>query len=382
MTNKFSIDTRFWIVVLLALACGLTAGSLSGVWISAYLSTNSSSYSGELNLNDLKARGSDFIIRDPKNVIVSQDLKITETLAGLKPIFVRIFKELAPSANKDSQKADYYRLSEPLFVGFIMTTDGWAIALAPQELKVDFKLKNYVAISGDRQIYKIDKILPAQNFPGNPLIFHLAGAANLPIKKIVPRSELSLGQTLLAIDNFNNIWPTAISSLSKSPDVLSSDYPAARLGLAGAGDNNFKNSFVFDLAGNLAAVISDQRELIPAFSYNYLANFLPTNNSVQRPSLGVHYLDLSQIKTAAVNLDKGAWLYSTASEAAVVKGGAASAAGLKAGDVITWINNQKIDDVNDLADLLSAYRAGDKITITYERGGLEQAVEVTLKALQ
>lgn len=381
MTNKlFSIDKRFWIIIILALVGGLSAGALGGVLARNYLVD--SAYTGELNLNDLKNRGSDFIIRDAKNVIVNQDLKVTETLNSLKPILVRVFKEIPASASKDPQKAEYYKLNEPAFMGLIITADGWVITSAPNDLKADFKFKNYVAISGDRQVYKIDKVAAAQNFPGSPLVFHLAGASNLPVKKIVPRSELNLGETLLAVNNLNNIWPTSLSSLNKSQDILSSDYPSASLNLAGSEDNNFKNSFVFDLAGNLAALITSDREIIPAFSYNYLVDWLEPNKTAARPSLGVHYLDLSQIKTTAVNLDKGAWLYPTLTEPAIIKGGAANAAGFKAGDVITWVNNQKLDESNDLADLISAHQAGDKITLTYERGGLEQEAEVILGALK
>jgi S1-C subfamily serine protease len=136
------------------------------------------------------------------------------------------------------------------------------------------------------------------------------------------------------------------------------------------------------LNGNLAAVVTDEREIIPAFSYDYLTNQLAPGHTLARPALGVHYLDLSQIKNPALTQTKGAWLYSTASDLAVTKGSAAAIAGLKAGDVITWVNNQKIDAANDLGDLLAAYQAGDKITLTYERDGAEQEVEVILGALK
>jgi len=63
---------------------------------------------------------------------------------------------------------------------------------------------------------------------------------------------------------------------------------------------------------------------------------------------------------------------------AVLSGSPAEKAGLVAGDVITWINNQEITAQRDLADIIATYRAGEKITITYRRAGAEKTAEATL----
>lgn len=366
---------RFWLIVSVALVCGLAAGIVGESLAKIYIFKDySSSFSSELNLSGLNAANSGLIIRDAKKVVVNQDVKITETVAGIRPVLASVFKEI-PAA---SSASGYYDLESPLFVGLIITSDGWVAAMAPDDLKKDFKFKNYVVITGDRQVYKIDKLSALKNLPGDPLIFHLAGANNLTVKKNAARSELSLGESLLSINSLTSVRPVTLTALSRISIISNSDTAGARLKLDGDGDVTLKNSFVFDLSGNLVALVAGDSSVIPAFSFDSVWSSLSQKNQVLRPYLGVNYLDLSKIKTSAVVLDKGAWLYPSATQSAVIKGSPAEQAGLKAGDVITWINNIEIDANNDLADLLAGYKAGDKITLTYISAGAEKEATVKL----
>jgi len=62
----------------------------------------------------------------------------------------------------------------------------------------------------------------------------------------------------------------------------------------------------------------------------------------------------------------------------VTKESAAEKAGLKAGDVITKVNDDKIADADDLYQTIGKYKPEDKVSITYKRGGKENKVDVTL----
>jgi len=382
MPNHHSHDRSFWIIIAVAVVCGLSAGILGEIITRVYILKDfSSAFSSEVNLSNLNANNSGLIIRDPKKVVVNQDLKVAETVNNIRPVLVGLFKEVATSSLAvSSDKTDYYKLDEPLFVGLIITSDGWVMALAPAEFKNNFKFKNYIAIGSDRRVYRIDKLANLKNLPGDPLVFHLAGAANLPVKKIISRAELTLGESLLAIGAWDSVWPTTLNSLVKMPTVLSSDALNVRLSLAEIGSLN--NSFVFDLAGNLAAIITADQEIIPAFSYNSAWSVLATGGKSKRPYLGVNYLDLSLVKSLSLDLDKGAWLYPSATQPALVKDSPAALAGLKVGDVITWVNNQKIEAGIDLADLIAAHQPGDVITLTYWRAGAEKSVELKLGELK
>lgn len=58
---------------------------------------------------------------------------------------------------------------------------------------------------------------------------------------------------------------------------------------------------------------------------------------------------------------------------------AAEKAGLKAGDIITKINEDQIGDPNDLTLVIGKYKPEDKITITYKREGKTQTASATLE---
>ena len=53
-------------------------------------------------------------------------------------------------------------------------------------------------------------------------------------------------------------------------------------------------------------------------------------------------------------------------------------AGLRAGDVITKIDSNLITSSDGLVATIRSYRPGDKVSVTYERGGDTQTVRVTL----
>ncbi|MEU9554423.1 S1C family serine protease [Streptomyces fumanus] len=62
----------------------------------------------------------------------------------------------------------------------------------------------------------------------------------------------------------------------------------------------------------------------------------------------------------------------------VEPGGPAADAGLKPGDVITKLDDHVIDSGPTLIGEIWTHQPGDKVTVTYERGGKEHTVELTL----
>jgi putative serine protease PepD len=63
----------------------------------------------------------------------------------------------------------------------------------------------------------------------------------------------------------------------------------------------------------------------------------------------------------------------------VSTGGSAEDAGLQAGDVITEIDGQKVDDATDLSSYINTKAPGDKLALTVHRNGQTEQVDVTLK---
>lgn len=105
--------------------------------------------------------------------------------------------------------------------------------------------------------------------------------------------------------------------------------------------------------------------------------------SVQRAFMGISYPIEGLPDQQVAELDKQ---YGTAWKTnegvfvtGVTDGGAALAAGIKEGDIVTKFNGVPVISGPELQDQLSRYKPGDKITITYKRGGKENTVNVTLK---
>jgi serine protease Do len=70
--------------------------------------------------------------------------------------------------------------------------------------------------------------------------------------------------------------------------------------------------------------------------------------------------------------DRGAEIQSVSKESAAEK------AGLKKGDIITKIDNRKIEATDDVTDAIRAHKPGDKVSITYLRDGKEQKATTEL----
>jgi hypothetical protein len=225
MSNLPKTDRPSLLILLVILICSILAGILGGIIAKNYIypDYSSSSYSSDnLNLALLNTDNKGLIIHNPQKVIVNQDLKIAETINNIKPGLVGVFKYLGLKQSVSSSVAvvnkktnakyqtPYYNLEQPLFTGLVITSDGWVVALAPDNLKTNFEFKDYVVIVNNQKTYKIDSVNYSKKLPGNLLLFHLAQAANLPTKKIISRSDLFLGQSLLVVNGSHTIWPTAL----------------------------------------------------------------------------------------------------------------------------------------------------------------------------
>jgi putative serine protease PepD len=104
---------------------------------------------------------------------------------------------------------------------------------------------------------------------------------------------------------------------------------------------------------------------IPSNTARSVALQLIAGQTVQHPQLGVQIEDGS---SGGVKL------------AAVTAGGAAAAAGLKAGDTITAIDGTTVGDADALASLIASRQPGDRVRVTYRRGNTSATVTATLGA--
>jgi putative serine protease PepD len=74
----------------------------------------------------------------------------------------------------------------------------------------------------------------------------------------------------------------------------------------------------------------------------------------------------------------GAQITDGAKISQVNSGSAAANAGLKSGDVITKVDDHLITSSDSLVAIIRSYRPGDKVEVTYQRGGSTHTVRITL----
>lgn len=107
---------------------------------------------------------------------------------------------------------------------------------------------------------------------------------------------------------------------------------------------------------------------------------LEEGKKIERPVLGVEMLDVDNtyaLYRNGINIDKD--LKEGAVIVAVQNNSAASLAGLKPGDVITMLNDDKVKSVANFKFLLYKYNKSETVKITVIRNGNEKTLSATLK---
>jgi serine protease Do len=113
---------------------------------------------------------------------------------------------------------------------------------------------------------------------------------------------------------------------------------------------------------------------IPSTTADSVIGALEHGGVVPRGYLGVNIQPVTEDMAEAMGMKtaKGAIV------ADAMPGTPAAEAGLKAGDVITKLNGQVVDDASDLTRRIGSFKPTDKVELTYMRDGAEKTASITL----
>jgi len=224
-------------------------------------------------------------------------------------------------------------------------------------------------------------------------------AAGLPFLLYGNSDDMKIGQWVLAIGYPLNLETTVTAGIVSAK--------ARSLGL-NKGKNGDRESGVesfiqTDAAVNMGnsggALVNTDGKLVgvnsaiasPTGYYSGYSYAIPVNivkkvvddlikfGNVQRGYLGLSFQDASNYteeekKRAGIPAGvEGIYVKE------VYPDGGAISAGLKVGDVISRINGVQLNSGAEMQGLISSYRPGDKVPVTYVRNGKENTVTVTLK---
>lgn len=227
-----------------------------------------------------------------------------------------------------------------------------------------------------------------------------AKGKKLTVAKLGDSSKMQVGDTVVAIGNAlgqfqNSVTSGIISGYGRS--VQATDE-------SGLGTDNLQNLFQTDAAinqGNSGGpLVNSNGEVIgvntavAAGGAQNIGFSIPINDTkglikgviergvVERPYLGVRYIQLTPgaAEELGINQQQGAYIGSE-NGPGIVPGSPAAAAGLQDKDVIVAINDQKIDQNNTLASVVSRFGVGEEVTVTFVRSGSEQTTKLKLAAL-
>lgn len=218
---------------------------------------------------------------------------------------------------------------------------------------------------------------------------------NLPSLSFANSDDILVGEWVLAVGNPFNLSSTVtagiVSAKGRNINILEN---------YGASGNTAIESFIqTDAAVNPGnsggALVNTRGELMgintaiatPTGSFAGYSFAVPSNlvakvvddiknfGSAQRAYLGVSISNVDDEMAAAQNLASLNGIYI----ANMLKDGAAFDAGIEIGDIITAIDNEKVNSTAELQEKIAAYRPGDIVTVALYRNGKQQTLNVELR---
>jgi S1-C subfamily serine protease len=369
MFNKKNSKDHILTIIILSVFFGFFAGIIGSLSFRAYLLERIFPEFREINLSNSSAN-SGIVIRDAKNVIVQQDDKTVETIKNIENSLIGIYKKSDLNAQNNSAN-----INNNIGEGIIITSDGWAATTFGTA--DDIKISDYSAVSKDKKIYSIDKIIKDKKLNLNFLHFK---ASDLPVLSITKISEIKRGQLVLAVNWKKNTNQSYVSNILNSPNtnIISSDVSMKKI-IVSSNVNlkDFQGSIFFSLSGGIIGFINDKNEIIPG---SYLENDLKSIlkfGTIKKPSLGLNYMDLSQLANGPISV--GNIISKSSTSPAIIPKSSAQTAELKEGDIILSVNGIDLSSDIDIAVAINNFLPGEKIKISFLRDKKELETEALLK---
>jgi hypothetical protein len=392
MTNR-----KIIFIIILVTVFGFSSGVIGSLVARVYLFEKLLDIPlfGDIDLSQNPLNRPNVVISGARNVVVEQDIKVQDTLKAVENSFVGIFN--AKIDNKFSKQAtssfstnEWYALKEAAGQGTIITSDGWIVSpFAPKEItnrlpgkqfasSTDIVLKDYVIISRNKKIYAINQIVYD---PISSICFYRIIDNDLPVGDFSKLEDINNGQMVVAANWQKQGWLTTIighETIDQADIYSSDDYQNVYI-LEQNPPTVFNGSFLFTLENSLAGIIDYDGLVVPVDNFLTCLNCLLENNILNRPVLGLNYLDVSNyVSDVNSQYEFGALILSNKLGVAVAKGSPAESAGLRANDLILSIDNIELKDGISLNREISKKLPGNEIILMVKRGEAVREFKIVL----
>lgn len=278
--------------------------------------------------------------------------------------------------------------------GIILTSDGLVVT---NKHVIPESSRTVTVVLADGTEY--DDVEVIGRDPFNDIAFlQINGVSDLEPAELGNSSEMDVGDKVIAIGNALGQFETTVTSgilSGTGRPITASDGTEAELltnlfqtdaainpGNSGGPLLNI-NGEVIAINTAVAGGAENIGFAIPIDDVKPGITSVRENGELVRPYLGVRYVMITPTLAEELELDadQGALLRSGNNQSAVLPDSPAAEAGLQAGDIITAVNDVPINEDNGLVTTVSQFQVGQSIQLTILRGGEEQTVDVTLKAV-
>lgn len=372
-------------IIIIALTAGLFAGAVGEILTRNYIFENiyGIPFSGEWDFSGNGINRGNVVIEGAKKIVVEQNERLDQVAESASKSIVGIFKKKKVNVKTDTPTStfkmidsnEFYDLRQEYGQGLILTADGWILTDAFADLSVRPDREQYIIITNEGKIKEIDEIIPSAD-TGYQFL-HVKDAQGLPVKGLADKDNIQAGNTVLVSSWPGNNFVTSVINNKNGPLVRSSDSLNSSLELTNQPENYLHPAFIFDLNENVIGILNSQGEMFSIVTVKNQLNSLLKFEEIKKPILGVNYINLADIATDKGE-ETGALIYPDANEVAILEDSPADKAGLKPGDIITAVNNQKINKDTELSFIIQKHLPGDMINVQYERNGEEHSVNIEL----
>ena len=216
-------------------------------------------------------------------------------------------------------------------------------------------------------------------------------AKNLPAIVIANSDDVKIGEWVLAVGNPLGLNNTVTAGIVSAKARQMGEGVASMIQTDAAINQGNSGGALVNTRGELIginAMIYSQTGsnigygfAIPTAIMNKVVEDIKKYGAVQRAMIGIKgsdvsaYVDAEKEKGNEIDLGTMEGIY----VAEVVEDGAAAAAGLQKGDVITAIDGKMIKRFGELQGVMAQKRPGDKVTVSYLRNKKEKTATLTLK---
>jgi len=315
------------------------------------------------------------------SIIISKDVAILEK-EYVNPFEEMIPEELKPFFNiQIPQYKEKGRRKEKVGggSGFIVSKDGLIVT---NKHVVALKDASYTVLTNNGKKYEAEVLF---RDPTYDVAILKIKANNLPVLELGDSSKLVVGQTVIAIGNAlgefgNTVSVGVVSGLSRTIIASGDGFQERIQGVIqtdAAINKGNSGGPLLDLSGKvvgintaMAAGAENIGFAIPINQVKDDINSVINQGKVAIPYLGIRYILVNENIKEKYNLpvDYGALIVSGDNLPGVFPYSPAQKAGLKEGDIVLKINNDKIDQDHPLNILIRKYKPGERVELTVMRG--------------